>query len=101
VSRNLGETTLCRRARSDDPMRAYDALPPELRRWMAGAALPWSPRSCARLWAKAGRKGLTPDAATALLDTAERRTLTRDRSVHPPGLRASDPFRRSATEPST
>ena len=79
-------------------MRTYDALPPELRRWMAGAALPWSPRSCARLWAKARRRGLTADAAIALLDTAERRTLARDRPVHPPGPHGPTPFRRSATE---
>lgn len=60
-------------------MRAYDALPPELRRWMADAVLPWSPQSCARLWEKARRKGLDPEAARAVLSRAEARKLSQDR----------------------
>lgn len=76
---NLGTTSLRRRGRAGDPMRAYDRLPPDLRRWLAQAALPWSPRSCARLWEKAHRKGLGPDAARDLLSRIEARTLARDR----------------------
>lgn len=76
---NLGATSLRRRSRPGDPMRAYDALPPELRAWIAQAALPWSPRSCARLWEKARRGGLGPEAALAVLSHAEARTLARDR----------------------
>jgi hypothetical protein len=78
MRRNLGAAAL-RRRRERNPMRAYDALPPELRRWLAHAALPWSPRSCARLWEKARRRGLDRDAALALLDRAERATLARER----------------------
>lgn len=77
---NLGATSLPRSGRGRDPMRAYDALPPELRGWMAQAALPWSPRSCARLWEKARRQGLEGRAALDLLDRAERKTLARERS---------------------
>ncbi|MFQ6552250.1 DUF6525 family protein [Aestuariibius insulae] len=79
MSRNLGATSLRRRARSGDPMRSYDALAPELRRWMAQAALPWSARSCARLWDRARRQGLGPNYALAALSRAERRQLERDR----------------------
>ena len=79
MSGNLGSTTLRRRKRACDPMRVYDALPPELRRWISQAALPWSPRSCARLWKKARRQGLCPDAATDLLSRAEAKALARDR----------------------
>jgi hypothetical protein len=80
---NLGATSLRRRARAGDPMRGYDALPPELRAWIAQAALPWSPRSCARLWEKARRKGLDPEEAHDLLTRAELRTLARDRLCRP------------------
>lgn len=76
---NLGATSLRRRSRGGDPMRAYDALPPELRAWMAEAALPWSPHSCARLWAKARRRGLDAQGARDLLTRAEARKLARDR----------------------
>ncbi|WP_371153877.1 DUF6525 family protein [Jannaschia sp. 2305UL9-9] len=76
---NLGATTLRRRKRACDPMQVYDNLPPELRRWMSQAALPWSPRSCERLWRKARRKGLCAEAATDLLSRAEAKTLARDR----------------------
>jgi len=35
-------TSLRRKARGN-PMHAYDALPHDLRRWLASACLPWSP----------------------------------------------------------
>ncbi|WP_260349929.1 DUF6525 family protein, partial [Alloyangia mangrovi] len=38
------------RRREGDVMSAYDRLPPELRAWLAQAALPWSPRSALRAW---------------------------------------------------
>lgn len=60
-------------------MAAYDALPPFLRRWLAEAALPWSPASCRRVW-RAARADGNGDAETlARLDDAERATLSRDR----------------------
>lgn len=49
--RNL-RSTLKHRNRQN-PMRDFDALPPELRQWLHGAALPWSPRSVRRIWDRA------------------------------------------------
>jgi hypothetical protein len=60
-------------------MSAYDALPPEARRWLAAAALPWSAQSVARLWRRAllETKG-DMDAAARRLSAAEQRLLARD-----------------------
>ncbi|MBD3788436.1 MAG: hypothetical protein IE922_16025, partial [Sphingomonadales bacterium] len=52
--RNLS-TSLKRRSRGD-PMRAYDALPADLRHWLAQAVLPWSAASVRRVWLKALRE---------------------------------------------
>ncbi|MBR9864795.1 MAG: hypothetical protein GYB24_15255 [Rhodobacteraceae bacterium] len=79
MRRNLGATTLRRRRRTVDPMAAYDALPPALRRWIAGAALTWSPASCRRVWMAARAKGASDTEALARLDRAEQNTLARDR----------------------
>lgn len=76
---NLGATTLRRRRRNVDPMQAYDMLPQPLRNWLADAALPWSPRSCKRIWDKARKEGLSPDDALVRLISAEQKTLARDR----------------------
>lgn len=71
--------TSLRRRPARDPMREYDALPPPLRRWLAAACLPWSPRSARRLWTRAlARHGGDIAAALACLDRAEERTLARD-----------------------
>jgi hypothetical protein len=78
---NLGQTRLKRRRRGD-PMQAFDRLPPDLRRWMAGAALPWSPTSCLALWRRALAEDGTTEAALARLARAEAAMLARD------GLRA-------------
>ncbi len=60
-------------------MREFDALPLDLRRWLGQACLPWSPRSAARIWARAmERSGGDPTAALAALTRAEARTLARD-----------------------
>ena len=37
--------TSLRRRRRSCPITQYDRLPPELRHWLAQAALPWSPVS--------------------------------------------------------
>lgn len=37
-------SSLKRRSRQGDAMARFDRLPPDLRRWLAQAALPWSPR---------------------------------------------------------
>ncbi|MDG3039994.1 DUF6525 family protein [Roseicyclus marinus] len=75
---NRGATRLKIRARAEDPMRAYDALPPELRDWIAHAARPWSPRSCLRLWRRALAEEGCTERARARLDRAEAAMLARD-----------------------
>jgi hypothetical protein len=60
-----------------DPLAAYDAQPPELRRWLAGACLPWSARSARAIWDRWVRAGGVP-AALAALDRAEARMLARE-----------------------
>ncbi|MDK3019666.1 DUF6525 family protein [Pseudodonghicola flavimaris] len=72
-------STLRRRARAADPMRAFDRLPAELRGWLAGAALPWSPQSALKAWHRAlARSGGDPAAARAWLSASEARQLRRD-----------------------
>jgi hypothetical protein len=59
-------------------MRDYDQLPPELRAWLARAALPWAPRSVLRSYRKFYAR--TRDAGDALeaLDGLERRIIAKD-----------------------
>ena len=59
-------------------MAAYDRLPPELRAWMQGAALPWSPRSCRAIWKKVKQNGGTDTQAVARLAAVEAAMLQRD-----------------------
>ncbi len=71
-------------------MAEFDALPAELRRWLHTAALPWSPRSARRAWARARRAaGGDPEQVFARLDALEANTLSRDRfaagSINAPG----------------
>ena len=79
MSRNLGQSTLRRRRRGGDPMKAYDGLPDPLRQWLSEAALPWSPTSVRRIWSKSKAKGMTPEETLLSLNQAEARTLARDR----------------------
>ena len=79
MNRNMGQTSLPKKRRSRDPMRAYDALPKQLREWLAQAALPWSPTSARRIWKRAQSRGCTLDEALDLLRRAESKTLSRDR----------------------
>lgn len=77
MTRNLA-TSLRQRPRPA-PMQAHDALPPEVRLWVHGAALPWSAASLRRLWARALRQaGGDAAAARARLDAAEARALARE-----------------------
>lgn len=75
---NLGATAQRIRRRSGDPMAGFDALPPPLRRWLAEAALPWSPVSCRRLWMRRRQAGASVEEVLAALDRAERRALERE-----------------------
>jgi Family of unknown function (DUF6525) len=56
-------------------MRTFDALPPELRRWLADAVLPWSPVSCRRLWELTRASGGRITDAIIHLNRAERAAL--------------------------
>lgn len=77
MRRNL--VTALPRCRRAAPMAAYDRLTPELRRWLAQAALPWSPQSVARLWSRALREtGGDRRQARERLDRAEARMLAQD-----------------------
>jgi hypothetical protein len=77
---NLGHTPLKRRRRSGDPMQVFDRLPPDLRRWMTQAALPWSPASCLALWRKALAEHGSAEAAIQRLQRAEAALLARERT---------------------
>lgn len=72
---NRGATPLPLRRRKTDPMREYDRLPPELRAWMRAATLPWSPRSCLKIWKQARAKGEEVGAIVGRLERAEQRML--------------------------
>jgi len=68
LNRNLA-TALRARRREACPMRAFDRLPRELRLWLHEAALPWSPRSAARAWARARAAGDDPAPALSRLES--------------------------------
>lgn len=78
MTRRNRRTHLRAKTRRRDPMQDYDRLPPELRGWLARAALPWRPGSVLKLFGRAMAR--TGDRARALaeLDAAERRLLARD-----------------------
>lgn len=78
MSRNLGQCSLRRKRRRQDPMAVFDSLPTPLRRWLAEAALPWSPASARRIWVKSRAKGMSEQEALSSLRQAEQRTLARD-----------------------
>ncbi|MBN2760228.1 MAG: hypothetical protein JXQ79_06990 [Rhodobacteraceae bacterium] len=75
---NTGMTTLRRRTRCRNPMQDYDSLPPELRAWLAQAALPWRPVSVQKVFARAMARTGDKARALAQLDAAERRLVARD-----------------------
>ena len=77
---NLGQTRLAKRRRASDPMSEFDALPPDLRRWLANASLPWSPRSCLKIWRRWSARGYRPDQIWPKLNAAEARLLAKDGS---------------------
>ena len=79
MTRNLGKTRLKQRRRSEDPMREFDRLPPELRQWLANAALPWRPRSVRRVFEKSLSRTGDPARALAELDSLQQARLQQDR----------------------
>lgn len=74
---NRGATGLRPRRRAEDQMMAFDRLPPELRAWLREAKLPWSPRSCRAIWARARKGGGSITETIARLERAEEATLAR------------------------
>lgn len=63
-------------------MTAYDRLPPALRRWLAEAALPWSPSSARRAWRKAMWRAMGREArALRIMDEIEAERLKQDALV--------------------
>ncbi|HMS94162.1 MAG TPA: DUF6525 family protein [Tabrizicola sp.] len=93
MSRNLASPRA--RWRRADPMAAYDRLPPDLRLWLAEAALPWSAASVLRLWQRVLRETGCSTAARARLSIAEKKTLARDAakvwgSAYPEASQAGD-----------
>ena len=79
MTNNLGATTLKKQRRAADPMMTYDLLPEPLRSWLAEAALPWSPKSCKRIWDTARANGLSMDDTIVVLSEAQRKTLFQDK----------------------
>lgn len=68
-----------RRSVCTNPMARYDRLPPELRRWLAQAALPWSSRSSLKLWHQCLKKSRGDIAAAEKrLYLAEAKMLRKD-----------------------
>jgi hypothetical protein len=88
-------TGLPRRRRKGAPMADFDRLPPALRAWLAGAVLPWSPRSAARAYARAMAATGASAAALAHLAAAEARLVAADAArvwgpAHPAAASSQD-----------
>lgn len=75
---NRGQTSLKRKRRTEDPMRDFDRLPPELRAWLAEAVLPWRPRSVRRAFERAVARTRDRARALAELDRLQDRLVARD-----------------------
>lgn len=75
---NRGATSLKRRQRTAQPMQDYDRLPAELRAWIAGAVLPWSPRSVRRAYDRALTRTRDPSLALRELDRLQQSNISKD-----------------------
>lgn len=75
---NAGATSLKRRRRMTNTMQAFDALPAELRTWLATAVLPWSPHSVRRAYRRALARTADKRSAILELDRIEQRQISRD-----------------------
>jgi hypothetical protein len=75
---NRGQTSLKLRRRTEDPMRDFDRLPPELRAWLASAVLPWRPRSVRRAFERAVARTLDRARALEELDRLQDRLVAKD-----------------------
>ncbi|MCV6595249.1 MAG: DUF6525 family protein [Silicimonas sp.] len=78
MANNRGATTLKRKRRAANPMREYDALPKELRVWMAGAVLPWRAGSVQAAYGRALARTGDADLALAELDRVQAALVAKD-----------------------
>ncbi|MGZ9809629.1 DUF6525 family protein [Pseudoroseicyclus sp. H15] len=78
MSHNLGRTSLKKRGREGDAMREFESLPAPLRKWVAGAMLPWRPGSVRRAYRKALERTGCPETALRELDAMEHRLVAKD-----------------------
>ncbi len=72
---NLGATKIRKRKRTGHPMSTFDTLPPQLRRCLSDAHLPWSPKSAGQIWQRAQSKGMSVDETLKLLDRYQEKTI--------------------------
>ena len=105
MASNRGETTLRLKRSASDPMREFDRLPRELRTWIAGANLPWRPRSVSKAYARALLRTGDPAQALAALDDLQQRLIAVDAariwgSEHPAADGLSGVGRPDARQPS-
>ncbi|WP_275393124.1 DUF6525 family protein [Aliiroseovarius sp. Z3] len=96
MSGNRGKTSLKCKRRSTCSMREYDRLPPELRKWLATAILPWGPRSVHRAYDRAVARTRDKTRALQELDRIQNGLVAKDaRKVweqeHPGGLGQTQP----------
>nr|WP_281493328.1 DUF6525 family protein [Yoonia sp. F2084L] len=77
----MGQTTLRKRRRREDPMHEFDRLPPVLRAWLANAALPWRPRSVRRAYNRALAQTGDPAQALNDLERLQAIKLSSDRPI--------------------
>jgi len=77
---NRGTTTLKGKRKSRHPMNDFDALPPELRKWVSEAILPWSAHSVQKSFRKAIAKTGDPQLALEELDRIQSQLIERDKS---------------------
>ncbi|MEM6275971.1 MAG: DUF6525 family protein [Pseudomonadota bacterium] len=93
MASNRGATSLkCRRS-ARNPMRDYDSLPPDLRRWVACAMLPWRAATVRAAYDRALEKTGDPARAIEALDELQQRLVAKDAAsvwgaTHPAGRAA-------------
>ncbi|MEM1233798.1 MAG: DUF6525 family protein [Pseudomonadota bacterium] len=93
MASNRGTTSLKCRRTARNPMREFDRLPPELRRWVAGAMLPWRAATVRAAYEDALAKTGNPIQAIEALDALQQRLVAKDAAsvwggAHPAGRAA-------------
>lgn len=78
MTANRGRTSLKAKRRNENPMQEFDRLPPELRIWVARAALPWRAKSVRQAYERAVARTQDPTLALAELDKLQARLVAKD-----------------------